>query len=52
MNEIFLVKAVDALESEFGCRINWPPIETAQEKFDDLQSISVYGYVETLEVHD
>ena len=47
-----LLKADDALESEFGCRINWPPIEIAREKFDDLQSISVYRYIETLEVYD
>lgn len=47
-----LLKADDALESEFNCRINWPPIETAREKFDEFQQISVYGYIETLEVHD
>ena len=47
-----LLKADDVLESEFDCRINWPSIEAAREKFDDFQQISVYGYIETLEVHD
>lgn len=47
-----LLKADDVLESKFDCRINWPPIETAREKFDEFQQISVYGYIETLEVHD
>lgn len=47
-----LLKADDNLESAFNCRINWPPIETARERFDDRQQISVYGYIETLEVYD
>lgn len=47
-----LLKSDDDLESAFGCRINWPSIETARERFDDFQQISVYGYIETLEVHD
>ena len=44
MNKVYMVK--------YYCRINWPPIETAREKFEERQQISVYGYVETLEVHD
>ena len=47
-----LLKADDDLESAFGCRIDWPSIETAREKFEERQQISVYGYIETLEVHD
>lgn len=47
-----LLKADDNLESAFDCRINWPPIEAARERFDDRQQISMYGYIETLEVHD
>lgn len=47
-----LLKADNALESAFGCRINWPSIEIAREKFEERQQISVYGYIETLEVHD
>ena len=47
-----LLKADNDLESAFDCCINWPPIETAREKFDEFQQISVYGYIETLEAHD